>query len=1101
MQRSAGYHFDADGALFKLAAEALRIRMSAQFDPMAAVNSSDLEPLPHQIQAVYGELLERTPLRFVLADDPGAGKTIMAGLYVKELMLRGDLERCLVVAPGGLVDQWQEELLEKFGLRFEVLTRKLMDAHSHGDGVVHAAPLLIARMDQLSRSPELLHEIVCRDWDLVVVDEAHRMAARYSGDELRKTRRYQLGELLSRYARHLLLMTATPHAGNDEDFQLFMALLDPDRFEGKHRDGITTADTDGLMRRMVKEELLTFDGTPLFPERRAYTVPYRLSPAERELYESVTAYVREQMGRAEALAETGQAQRRTTVGFALTVLQRRLASSPAAILESLQRRRSRLMTTRRELLASGGNRLVPQPSLFTAGFDDDDLDELTGDEIEGLEDAVVDSATAAQTLAELDAELDMLADLIDQARGVRHSGTDRKWFELSELLQSNDLIRDSDGNPRKLIIFTEHKDTLDYLADSIRGLLGRQNAVECIHGGVSRDRRHRIKDIFAQDKDCRVLVATDAAGEGLNLQCAHLMVNYDLPWNPNRIEQRFGRIHRIGQIEVCHLWNLVAEDTREGAVFTRLLDKIEEQRKAYRGKVFDVLGEAFREQPLRTLLTEAVRYGDRPDVRERHNQVIDASVDEGLGRLLDERALAYESLAAADVTEWRHQMDDARARRLQPHFIRAFFLEAFRMLGGRIADREAGRYEVRHVPSDVIHHGRRLQIGTPVLRRYERITFDLNRIRVADAPHAELLAPGHPLLDAVVSLVIDRYGALLGRGSVLADRRDSSEDPRVLVAIAQEIVDGRDIVVGKQFDFVELGSARTRAAAQAAYLDYTPVTDDERIAVALVLEQDWLVPGIDSLALAWAADHGLPAYLDELRTKIAANTARTRKLIRTRLLHAVNYWDQRHAELLDSEKNSKPGKIRSDTAYNRARELEHRLHARMEDLDRATEVHARTPQVAGAALVIPQGLLDTLTGATTAPDYHAVDTMAVAARAVARVMAEERALGRLPEEQPHNNPGYDIRSRTPGGPTVYIEVKARVLGAHTFHITHTEVLYSKNAGTNSRLALVSIHPDGTEHDEVRYITDPFKNMDFGDFAVDGVVGNWSMEWARGGAPF
>lgn len=1100
MQRSATYRFDADGALFKLAAEAVRIRMSAQFDPMSAVNSSDLEPLPHQIQAVYGELLERTPLRFVLADDPGAGKTIMAGLYIKELMLRGDLERCLVVTPGGLVVQWQEELLDKFGLRFEVLTRELMEACSSQGGVIDTAPLLIARMDQLSRSPELLDEIACRDWDLVVVDEAHRMAARYSGDELRKTKRYQLGELLSRHARHLLLMTATPHAGNEEDFQLFMALLDPDRFEGKHREGVTTTDTDGLMRRMVKEELLTFDGTPLFPERRAYTVPYGLSEAERDLYRSVTAYVRDQMGRADRLTANGQTQRRTTVGFALTVLQRRLASSPAAILESLRRRRARLLTARQDMITGRGDRFGAKQGLFGAGFSDYDLDELTGDELENLEDAVIDSATAAQTLAELDAELGMLGDLVDQAHRVRHSGTDRKWSELSELLQSNDLIRGDDGSPRKLIIFTEHKDTLDYLADRIRGLLGRHNAVECIHGGVSRQRRHQIKDIFAQDKDCRVLIATDAAGEGLNLQCAHLMVNYDLPWNPNRIEQRFGRIHRIGQTEVCHLWNLVAEGTREGAVFTRLLDKIEEQRKAYKGKVFDVLGEAFRDQPLRALLTEAIRYGDRPEVRERHNQVIDASVGDGLNRLLAERALAYESLAAADVVAWRHQMDDARARRLQPHFIRAFFLEAFRMLGGRIVERETGRYEVKYVPEAVIRHGRGAQIETPVLRRYERVTFDLNRVRVFGSPPAELLAPGHPLLDTVVSLVIDRHGELLDRGAVLVDRRDLGEGPRLLVSIAQEAVDGRGIVVGKQFDFVEIGPDRAHAAAPAAYLDYTPATDEERIAVTTVLEQDWLEPGVDRLALGWAADHGLPTYLDELRAKIAADCDRTRKLVRTRLLHAVNYWDQRHAELLDAEQNGKPGKIRSETAYARARELEHRLHARVEKLDRAAALQARAPRVAGAALVIPQGLLDAVTGASTTPDYYAVDTMANAARAVARVMDEEHALGRIPEEQPHNNPGYDIRSRTPDGPSIYIEVKARVLGADTFNITHTEVLYSKNAGVNSRLALVSIHPDGPEHDEVRYITDPFKNMDFGDFAADGIVGNWNKEWARGGAP-
>ena len=350
-QAAAAYDFSADGALFKLAAESLRIRMAARFDPMLAVHTSDLDALPHQIEAVYGELLERTPLRFLQADDPGAGKTIMAGLYAKELMLRGDLERCLVVAPASLVEQWQEELAEKFGLRFELLTRQLADSVIDGS-VFTRFPLLIARMDQLSRSDDLKAQLARADWDLVVVDEAHRMSAHYFGPELHTTKRYQLGQLLGRHARHLLLMTATPHSGKEEDFQLFMALLDSDRFEGRYRDAVHAIDTEGMMRRMVKEELLTFEGRPLFPERRAYTVPYPLSQPEQELYEAVTQYVREEMNRAERLRAEGD-RRGLTVGFALTVLQRRLASSPEAICKSLERRRRRLERRRRGAVQAG----------------------------------------------------------------------------------------------------------------------------------------------------------------------------------------------------------------------------------------------------------------------------------------------------------------------------------------------------------------------------------------------------------------------------------------------------------------------------------------------------------------------------------------------------------------------------------------------------------------------------------------------------------------------------------------------------------------------------------------------------------------------------
>src|SRR5215469_16305626 len=506
-KRGAAYDLTADAARFKLVAEALRIRMAGRFDPMLAVHTSDLEPLPHQIEAVYGELLERTPLRFLLADDPGAGKTIMAGLYAKELMLRGDLERCLVVAPASLVDQWQEELSDKFGLRFELLTRQLADAAIDGS-VFERFPLLIARMDQLSRSDELRAQLEQSDWDLVVVDEAHRMSAHYFGAELHTTKRYQLGQLLGQHTRHLLLMTATPHSGREEDFQLFMALLDADRFEGRYRDAVHSIDTQGMMRRMVKEELLTFEGRPLFPERRAYTVPYPLSERERDLYEAVTLYVREEMNRADRLKQEGD-RRGFTVGFALTVLQRRLASSPEAILKSLERRRARLERRRREMLAGGSGSAAEQSlshrltALLGSGRDLpddlDDLDDLAGDEQEELETEVTDAATAAQTAAELETEISLLAGLEELARRVRNSGTDRKWAELRELLADNNLIRDQAGNLRKIIIFTEHRDTLDYLADRIRGHLGQPEAVVTIHGGVHRDERRKVMETFSQD--------------------------------------------------------------------------------------------------------------------------------------------------------------------------------------------------------------------------------------------------------------------------------------------------------------------------------------------------------------------------------------------------------------------------------------------------------------------------------------------------------------------------------------------------------------------------------------------------------------------------
>jgi superfamily II DNA or RNA helicase len=310
------WRFDGDGAAFQLAAEAKRIDLAFLFDPMMAVHTSNVDPLPHQITAVYESMLPRQPLRFVLADDPGAGKTIMAGLYIRELIMRADARRILIVSPGSLVEQWRDELFEKFGLEFRVFSKELELSSPSGnpfDDVDH----LIVRLDQMSRAVEWHDKLCATPWDLVVFDEAHKLSAHFFGQELKRTKRFNLAERLGAHTRHLLLMTATPHNGKEEDFQLFLSLLDSDRFYGKFRDGVHQVDASDLMRRMVKEELVKFDGTPLFPERRAYTANYKLSDLEAKLYEVVTRYVQTEMGRADEL--TGN--HRGSVGFALTALK------------------------------------------------------------------------------------------------------------------------------------------------------------------------------------------------------------------------------------------------------------------------------------------------------------------------------------------------------------------------------------------------------------------------------------------------------------------------------------------------------------------------------------------------------------------------------------------------------------------------------------------------------------------------------------------------------------------------------------------------------------------------------------------------------------
>ena len=530
------WSFDGDGALFRLVSEAQRIRLAHLFDPVLAVHTSVVEPLPHQITAVYESMLPRQPLRFLLADDPGAGKTIMAGLLIKELIARGDLQRCLVVCPGSLAEQWQDELYRRFHLPFDILTNDKLEAARTGNWFLEAN-LVIARLDKLSRNEDVQQKLQAPDcrWDLVVCDEAHKMSATFFGGEIKYTKRYRLGQLLSSLTRHFLLMTATPHNGKEEDFQLFMALIDGDRFEGRFRDGVHVADVSDLMRRMVKENLLKFDGTPLFPERIAHTVPYTLSETEAHLYKVVTDYVREEFNRAEALEND---QRAGTVGFALTILQRRLASSPEAIYQSLRRRRERLESRLRELevLQRGGQATI---AFSAAGPDLDpedveDLDEAPENEVEAAEEEILDRATAARSIAELKAEIETLKNLEGLALGVRRSGADTKWRELASLLGeiftaggiaeqiaeadvpygAGDIPRPTSSPKQKLVIFTEHRDTLSYLHRRITTLLGREESVVLIHGSMGREDRLKAQAAFRHDPHVQVLLATDAAGEG-----------------------------------------------------------------------------------------------------------------------------------------------------------------------------------------------------------------------------------------------------------------------------------------------------------------------------------------------------------------------------------------------------------------------------------------------------------------------------------------------------------------------------------------------------------------------------------------------------------
>lgn len=1112
------WSFDGDGGLFRLVSEAHRIRLAHLFDPVMAVHTSLVEPLPHQITAVYEEMLGRQPLRFLLADDPGAGKTIMAGLLIKELIARGDLQRCLIVCPGSLAEQWQDELYRRFDLPFEILTNDKLEAARTGNWFLENN-LTIARLDKLSRNEDVQDKLSIPEanWDLIVCDEAHKMSATHFGGEIKYTKRYRLGQKLSGITRHFLLMTATPHNGKDDDFQLFMALLDEDRFEGRFRDGVHTVDVSDLMRRMVKEKLLKFDGQPLFPPRYATTVPYKLSDSEAALYEAVTDYVRQEFNRAEDLQND---KRAGTVGFALTILQRRLASSPEAIYQSLRRRKERLGSKLDELELMQRGALVTQALITQGPFleadDEEDLDEAPDIEVEAAEEQILDQATAAGTITELRAEISRLAELEALANKLRRSGEDRKWMELGSLLHEIFSSRQEVGRatlsesiePKslpdsaddKLVIFTEHRDTLTYLEGKISRLLGSSEAVVVIHGGMGREQRMTAQELFKHNPDVKVLIATDAAGEGINLQRAHLMVNYDLPWNPNRIEQRFGRIHRIGQQESCHLWNLVAEGTREGDVYRTLLDKIEEIRKALGGQVFDVLGKlVFDGRPLRELLIRAIR-DESPEVRAEITRSVESALDLAkLQDLLEERAIVPQTMDVSRVIRIREDMERAEARRLQPHYVESFFIEAFKQLGGNLRQRESRRYEITHVPSSVRSRDRLLGFGEPVLSKYERVVFDKPLINPKGQPAAAFLCPGHPLLDATIDLTLERNRDLLRRGSVLIDETDEGDQPRVMFYLEHSVQDGSLIrtgdrrVISKRLLYVEIDSnGMARHLNYAPYLDYRPLSPSEPPVDTILMrrEFEFIAKDLEVHAQAHAIETVVPEHMNEVRERRVRLIEKTEAAVKDRLTKEINFWDHRAEQLKMQEQAGKlNARLNSNEARKRADELHGRLQRRMEELKKERQISPLPPVVIGGLLVLPVGLIRRIAAEESPlPDarvlQYAHDTQIAAAKARLIVMEVERGLGFEPIDRELDKLGYDIESLAPGSGRVrFIEVKGRITTADTITVTKNEILYSLNKPDDFILAIVEFFDDASHR--VHYVRRPFqKEPDFGVTSVN-----------------
>ncbi len=798
------------------------------FEPYSAVYSSSITPLPHQIAAVYERLLPMKPIRFVLADDPGAGKTVMTGLLIKELIIRRDVRRCMIICPGALVEQWQDELLSKFRLPFEILSGNQVDS-------IGAVDRCIVSVDTVAHNESRKNLLRRSHWDLIVCDEAHKMSATLQGNEVKYTQRFRLGETLGKITRHFLLLTATPHNGKDDDFRLFMSLVAPDRFKRARRSD-TPVDISKFMRRLVKEDLLTFDGKPIFPERVSYTVNYRLSTREAQLYRLVTEYVVDGFNRAERL----KGNKKHAVGLALSTLQRRLASSPLAIFKSLERRAQRLHGIA------------------------DDQKFLSDDE----------SLTSARTDDELRIEIQTLRRLADAARRVLQSGEDRKWQELSALLQDERKLFDRDGNREKLIIFTEHRDTLEYLQRRIIDLFGRAEPVAVIHGELDRKARRAVEDRFRSDKNLVILIATDAAGEGINLQSAHLMINYDLPWNPNRLEQRFGRIHRIGQTNVCRLWNLVTADTREGRVLDTLLKKLDNERNALGGKVFDILGKiSFDDKPLSELIVEAIRHGDDPVAADRLNNLMNESLDPTkIRELLRERALTKDTLNPTAIARIEQSMARVDALKLQPYFVENFFKTAFKTLNGTLYPRGAGRFEIGYIPRAVRAKAPNIQVGALVCFAEKNCAVDDNTV--------ELIAPGHPLFDAVIDVTLEKFDGDLQRGTVFVDDNDAGSDCRLML-----LVDTAD----NRFDFVEIfPDGRRHSTGRAPYFEYRdPEPSELEKILPSIVNAAWIERAIDRQKPVGVALIVPKGRLDKITPKIFSDDQNARAAVEKIAMNAV----------------------------------------------------------------------------------------------------------------------------------------------------------------------------------------------------------------------
>ena len=978
--------FSGDAEAFFLVTEGRRIRLAHQFDPLYAVNVSQIDPLPHQIDAVYFHILKHPRIRFLLADDPGAGKTIMAGLLLKELKQRGLVNRVLIVIPGHLKDQWIREMKEKFGETFKVIDRAVMEA-SWGRNVWLEENQVITSMD-FAKQEDVMLSLAEAMWDLVIVDEAHKFAAyEYGSGKITETQRYKLGKLLSKNSNFLLFLTATPHRGDPSNFRLLLNLLESDLFATNEilMEAIKNGENPLFLRRL-KEDLKTFDGTPIFPPRKVKTVKYRLSPDEKRLYNAVTEYVEKYYNKA---LEIEEERRRRNITFALLILQRRLASSVRAVRKSLERRKSKL----EELLKRG--ELIQEVGCVS----EEELEDMPEIERWEKEEELLEKLTSSRTLEELKEEIEKLEELIRLAREVEKKEIETKLNELRNVMEIEKIKEKGE----KLLIFTEYKDTLDYLVEKIRewGF-----DVTYIHGGMNLDKRIQAEHEFREK--AQIMVSTEAGGEGINLQFCWLMVNYDIPWNPNRLEQRMGRIHRYGQQYEVHVYNLVAIDTKEGKILEKLLTKLEiiEQQT---GKVFDVIGDVVSAylptgKTLQDLIIEAITNKRSLDeILQYFERVPD---EEAIKRA---REAALEGLATRyiDFSRILGEMRVAKENRLVPEYIEKFFLKAAEKLGVKIEMRKDGFWRIPNVPYELrnLPYDFKIKYGV-VFKEYGKISFDKER---AFKGQAEFVAPGHPLLEAVIERIFEKYSGEVEKGATFIDPSGMMDG--FIWFLEGQINDGNGQVAGKRIFalYQDAQNNNIKQVSPSILWDLKPANPNSLKVVNFhAVNEDAII--------AFAVENVLRKYLDEIKRQREHDAEIKRKyglkslqeLILRSEEKLTEYETKRAKGIEIPEARIQPERRKKEDFKRKKAELEKRIIAE-------TNLLLSPPKILGVARVIPQPPVED----------ELKEDLEIEKIGMQVAMSFEISQGRNPEDVSLQNLGFDIRSRASDGSYRYIEVKAR----------------------------------------------------------------------------